>query len=171
MFGGLGILAGNERSWACIPLSIRLHDGLQAAREWKDAAVSSSSHVIQMVEDAYQAALTFWDSLLLLDRYFLTVPALERLQSLNSSGDIRMEIVTKAKSPAVAYESQALGKSRRGRPPRKGAAVHLKEAFLSRKEEFQDAEIELYGRKESIRYLPGSAVGAEAVPAATFLFW
>ena len=41
MFGGLGILAGNERSWACIPLSIRLHDGLQAAREWKDAAVSS----------------------------------------------------------------------------------------------------------------------------------
>lgn len=53
MFGGLGILAGNERSWACIPLSIRLHDGLQAAREWKDAAVSSSSHVIQMVENAY----------------------------------------------------------------------------------------------------------------------
>ena len=153
MFGGLGILAGNERSWACIPLSIRLHDGLQAAREWKDAAVSSSSHVIQMVEDAYQAALTFGDSLLLLDRYFLTVPALERLQSLNSSGDIRMEIVTKAKKSAVAYEKPGPRKSRRGRPPRKGAAVHLKEAFLSRKEEFQDAEIELYGRKESIRYL------------------
>ena len=57
-----------------------------------------------MVEDAYQAALTFGDSLLLLDRYFLTVPALERLQSLNSSGDIRMEIVTKAKKSAVAYE-------------------------------------------------------------------
>ena len=153
MFGGLGILAGNVRSWACIPLSIRLHDGLQAATEWKDAAVSSSSHVIQMVEDAYQAALTFGDSLLLLDRYFLTVPALERLQSLNSSGDIRMEIVTKAKKSAVAYEKPGPRKSRRGRPPRKGAAVHLKEAFLSRKEEFQDAEIELYGRKESIRYL------------------
>ncbi len=113
MFGGLGILAGNERSWACIPLSIRLHDGLQAAREWKDAAVSSSSHVIQMVEDAYQAALTFGDSLLLLDRYFLTVPALERLQSLNSSGDIRMEIVTKAKKSAVAYEKPGPRKSRR----------------------------------------------------------
>ena len=153
MFGGLGILAGNVRSWACIPLSIRLHDGLQAATEWKDAAVSSSSHVIQMVEDAYQAALTFGDSLLLMDRYFLTVPALERLQSLNSSGDIRMEIVTKAKKSAVAYEKPGPRKSRRGRPPRKGAAVHLKEAFLSRKEEFQDAEIELYGRKESIRYL------------------
>ena len=33
MFGGLGILAGSIRNWACIPLSIRLHDGLQAARE------------------------------------------------------------------------------------------------------------------------------------------
>ncbi|RAZ95406.1 transposase, partial [Klebsiella oxytoca] len=31
MFGGLGILAGSVRNWACIPLSIRLHDGLQAA--------------------------------------------------------------------------------------------------------------------------------------------
>ncbi len=28
MFGGLGILAGNVRNWTCIPLSIRLHDGL-----------------------------------------------------------------------------------------------------------------------------------------------
>ena len=153
MFGGLGILAGSERNWACIPLSIRLHDGLQAAREWKGAAVSGSSHVIQMVEDAYQAARTFGDSLLLLDRYFLTVPTLERLQSLNSSGDIRMEIVTKAKKSAVAYEKPRPRKPGRGRSPKKGAAIHLKEAFLSRKEEFQDAEIELYGKKESICYL------------------
>ena len=106
-----------------------------------------------MIEDAYQAARTFGDSLLLLDRYFLTVPALERLQSLNRSGDIRMEIVTKAKKSAVAYEKPGPRKPGRGRPPKKGAAVHLKEAFLSHKEKFQEAEIELYGKKESIRYL------------------
>ena len=153
MFGGLGILAGNAGSQTCIPLGIRLHDGLQATGSWEDAHVSCASHVVRIVEDAWEAAKTFGDSLLLLDRYFLTVPALERLQSLNSSGDIRMEIVTKAKKSAVAYEKPGPRKSRRGRPPRKGAAVHLKEAFLSRKEEFQDAEIELYGRKESIRYL------------------
>ena len=103
MFGGLGILAGSIRNWACIPLSIRLHDGLQAARGWKGASISkpsttaSASHVVQMVEDAYCAARTFGDSLLLLDRYFLTVPALEKLKALNGSGDVRMEIVTKAK--------------------------------------------------------------------------
>ena len=56
--------------------------------------------VVQMVEDAYHAALTFGDSLLLLDRYFLTVPALDKLRDLNRDGDVRMGIITKAKSPA-----------------------------------------------------------------------
>lgn len=152
MFGGLGILAGNVRSWACIPLSIRLHDGLQAAMGWKDAVVSGDSHVVQMVEDAYHAARILGDSLLLLDRYFLTVPALLKLQLLNGSGNVRMEIVTKAKKSAVAFEKPGPRKPGRGRPPKKGAAVHLKELFISRAEQFQKAETELYGKKESIRY-------------------
>ena len=152
MFGGLGILAGNPRSWACIPLSIRLHDGLQAAKGWNGASVSSASHVVQMVEDAYQAALTFGNSLLLLDRYFLTVPALERLNAMNSSGDVRMEIITKAKKSCTAFEKPAPRKPGRGRPPKKGTAVHLKDLFLTQKENFREVEIELYGKKESVRY-------------------
>lgn len=152
MFGGLGILAGNIRSWACIPLSIRLHDGLQASMDWKGAAVSGASHVVQMVEDAYHAACTFGDSLLLLDRYFLTVPALEKLRSLNNSGDVRMEIITKAKKSCTAFEKPGSRKPGRGRPPKKGAAVHLKELFITLAGEFQETEIELYGKKESIRY-------------------
>ena len=103
MFGGLGILVGSVRQWACIPLSIRLHDGLQAAAEWKGACICASSHVVQMVEDAYRAACTFGDSLLLLDRYFLTVPALEKLAALNKNGNTRMEIVTKAKKLSLIH--------------------------------------------------------------------
>ena len=152
MFGGLGILAGSVRNWACIPLSIRLHDGLQAAIGWKGASVSAASHVVQMVEDAYRAALTFGDSLLLLDRYFLTVPALEKLKTLNSSGDVRMEIVTKAKKSCTAFRKPGPRKPGRGRPPKKGTAVHLKELFVSHKEQFQETEAELYGKKEIIRY-------------------
>ena len=53
MFGGPGILAGSARNWACIPLGIWLHDGLQAATDWKSSSVSAAYHVIQMVEDAY----------------------------------------------------------------------------------------------------------------------
>jgi hypothetical protein len=105
-----------------------------------------------MVEDAYHAALTFGDSLLLLDRYFLTVPALDKLRVLNRDGDVRMEIITKAKKSCTAYEKPGPRKPGRGRPPKKGAAVHLKELFLSHREKFQEAEIELYGKKESIRY-------------------
>ena len=152
MFGGLGILAGSVRNWACIPLSIRLHDGLQAAREWKGASVSAASHVVQMVEDAYHAALTFGDSLLLLDRYFLTVPALEKLCAFNNSGSVRMEIITKAKKSCTAFEKPGPRRPVRGRPPKRGAAVHLTELFISRREQFQEAEMELYGKRESVRY-------------------
>ncbi len=81
MFGGSGILAGRVRIWAYIPLSIRLH-GLQTATGWKGASVSATSHVAQMMEDAYRATLAFVDSLLLPDRYFLTVPALEKLMTI-----------------------------------------------------------------------------------------
>lgn len=104
--------------------------------------------MMQMVGDAYRAVCTLGDFLLLLDKYFLTVSALEKLVSPNSSGKAHMEIVTKT---CVAFET-APCKAARGRPPKKGSAVHLKELFLSHKENFQETEIELYDRKESIRY-------------------
>ena len=120
--------------------------------EWKGASVSAASHVVQMAEDAYHAALTFGESLLLLDRYFLTVPALEKLRALNTSGNVRMEIITKAKKSCTAFEKPGPRRPGRGRPPKKGAVIHLKELFISHKEQFQEAEIELYGKRESIRY-------------------
>ena len=152
MFGGLGILAGCVRNWACIPLSIRLHDGLQASIGWKGSCASAASHVVQMVEDAYRAALAFGDSLLLLDRYFLTVPALQKLRALNDSGAVRMEIITKAKKSCTAFQKPDPRRTGRGRPPKKGDAVHLKELFLTHKEQFRETEAELYGKKKTIRY-------------------
>lgn len=61
--------------------------------------------MVQTIEDAYQAASTIGNSLLLLDRYFLTVPALEKLKELNGSNSVRMEIVTKAKNPALPMKN------------------------------------------------------------------
>ena len=101
-----------------------------------------------MVEDAYQAALTFGDSLLLLDRYFLTVPALQKLKSLNDSGDVHMEIVTKAKKSCTAFQKPGFRKPGRGRSPKKGDAVYLKDLFVSHKGQFREAEAEIYGKKE-----------------------
>ena len=152
MFGGLGILAGSIRSMACIPLSIRLHDGLQDTFGWEASTVSCASHVVQMVEDAYLAAKTSGNSILLLDRYFLSVPALKRLQELASEETVHMEIVTKAKCNCTAFEKPAPRKSGRGRPPKKGKAVRLKALSESRKEQFRETELVLYGKKEKLRY-------------------
>lgn len=152
MCGGLGIFAGSIHSLACIPLSIRLHDGLQEFCNWDTSCISNASHVVQMVEDAYQAAKVFGDSLLLHDRYFLSVPALTRLQELTLEEFVHMEIVTKAKRNCSAYEKASVQKSGRGRPAKKGKAVHLKELFHSHKEKFLETELELYGKKEKIRY-------------------
>ena len=152
MFGGLGILTGNPGDWACVPLSIRLHDGLQAAHTWKGASVFLASHVLKMVGDAYCAAQVFGDCLLLLDRYFLTLPLLEALSALNRSGPVRLEIVTKAKKNCIAYEKPVPKKPGRGRPPKKGDAIRLKEWFASHKEQFLETQMELYGKQETIRY-------------------
>lgn len=70
-----------------------------------------------MVGDAYRAAQTFRDCILLLDRYVLTVPALQTLEALNRCGSVRLEIVTKAKKSCTAYERPAPRKPGRGRPP------------------------------------------------------
>ena len=150
MFGGLGILAGNSHTRACVPLSIRLHDGLKAADAWN--GTSTSSHIVKMVEDAYLAAKEFGNSLLLLDRYFLSVPALERLAQLNREGSVRMEIVSKAKRNCTAYEKPAPRSAKRGRPPKKGETVHLEKLFSSCHEQFLETEVVLYGKKQTIRY-------------------
>ncbi len=152
MFGGLGILIGNETKKFCLPLSIRLHDGLQFLSDWEGSDDSAKTHVVQMVEDAYEAAKTFGNSLLLLDRYFLSVPALTRLAELNASQSARLEIVTKAKQNCVAFK-QPVKKSGRGRPPKKGEKVRLKDIFSTDSSHFTKAELELYGKRKQVEYL------------------
>ena len=54
--------------------------------------------------------------LLLLDRYFLTVPALEKLEIPQRQRDVHMEIVTKAKSPVPHLKGQAANPEGDGLP-------------------------------------------------------
>ncbi len=158
MFGGLGILAGDPaRKLFCIPLCLRLHDGMRAAAKWeklKGEAVLSSTYTVQMVEDAFHAVQTFGDSLLLLDRYLLSVPALETLSRLNKSQDgrCRMEIVTKAKKSCTAYKDPEPRGKKRGRPPKKGGSVKLMGLFTSCAGDFREARLPLYGKDTDIRY-------------------
>lgn len=152
MFGGLGVLAGDLSKWFCIPLSIRLHDGLEPLESWLEPSANTASHVVRMIRDAYDAAKVLGNSLLLLDRYFLSIPALSEANHLNQTGQTHLDILTKAKLNCKAYEAAPKKKPGRGRPPKKGKTVYLKGLFDSCQPLFQEGTLILYGKKEQVRY-------------------
>jgi len=47
MFDGLGILVGNQAKKFCLPLSIRLHGGLQFPTAWKESDNHTGTHIVQ----------------------------------------------------------------------------------------------------------------------------
>ena len=156
MFGGIGILSGNTEKFFCIPLLITLQDGIKSIFSWKEAyqddlPTRQDTHVTQMVINAFKTSEILGKSILLLDRYFLSVPALSKLKELNEGSDTKMHIVTKAKKNCIAYD-YPVKKPGRGRPPKKGNAVKLIELFDTRHEAFKIADLQLYGKKESVSY-------------------
>ena len=153
LFGAVGILMGTPQKWFCLPLFMNLQDGVKTIFNWKEPSARQDSHVVQMIEQGFAAAKTFNKALFLLDRYFLSVPALNRLNELNALGTTRMHIVSKAKSNAVGYEHPSKEKKGRGRPRKKGVAVKLKSLFQSRAAEFQTAQVTIYGKEETVQYL------------------
>nr|WP_223070552.1 transposase [Paenibacillus caui] len=153
LFGAIGILMGTPQKWFCLPLFLSLQDGVKAIFGWADQPERQESHVVQMIDQGYAAAKAFGKALFLLDRYFLTVPALKRLNHWNQSGTARMHIVTKAKSNAVAYERPCVQAAGRGRPRKKGAQIKLMTLFQSRAAAFESATVMMYGKEETVEYL------------------
>lgn len=136
-----------------MPLFINLQDGVKAIFGWGNQPERQDSHVVQMIDQGFAAAKAFGKALFLLDRYFLSIPALERLNQWNQSEAALMHIVTKAKKGTVAYERPAAGKRGRGRPRKKGAAVKLMTLFQTRAAAFQSATVMMYGKEETVQYL------------------
>lgn len=154
LFGAIGIVAGTPNKWFCLPLFMNLQDGVKAIFGWTGHSKErQASHVVQMMEQAFVSARTFGGALLLLDRYFLSIPALQRLAEGDRAGDGRLQIVTKAKMNAVAYERPEPKKPGRGRPPKKGKTLKLAELFQTRATDFQTAAVTIYGEEETVSFL------------------
>ena len=154
MFGAIGVLLGDAQ--LCCPLKFNIQEGLRSVANWKDSFVSGESHALQMINNLFEAARVFGKSYALLDRYFLCAPLLKRLRELNEASghhaENLLEIVTKAKSNAVAYTKPHNACSRgRGRPRLKGEAVHLKDLWND-KGCFRRTTVHIYGREETVRY-------------------
>ena len=151
LFGGVGVLAERAGKRFCIPLALRLHDGVKTIFGWGEKKERQTSHVTEMVRLAHGISKHFEEAILLLDRLFLTVPALRTLDELNATGQT-LHIVTKAKRNCIAYKPPAANTGQRGRPRVKGEAVKLLSLFETAKAQFAEAEISLYGKAEQIRY-------------------
>ena len=120
--GCLGVLIGSEKRLSCVPLSARIHDGLQATKDWENSAVSGESHVVEMIKDGCQAAQAFQeDSFYLLDRYFPTVLAFKERMAQNAANRRKVDVISRIKLSTVAYRTPLPAKpGQRGRKAVKG---------------------------------------------------
>ena len=152
LWGNLSVLIGTDEKLACLPLSTRLHDGLQAMASWEGTDVSSESHVVQMMKNACDAVTSFGrDVYLLADRYFLSVTALKVLNSFNADSEYRIDLITKAKRNITAYK-EPVNTKRRGRPRLKGEPVKLSGLFESGKSCFRTITVAMYGETAEVEY-------------------
>jgi hypothetical protein len=150
MFGGIGVLIGTPMKWFCTLLSLRLHDGNEVIGKWQGEESAEDSHVVRMINEACEIAGMTKPSLLALDRYYLTVPALEALgKNEEKYGAGLVSVVTKAKMNAKAYTKPEVRKGP-GRPLKKGEAVKVRELFGT--EVFKKAELTIYGKKQTVEF-------------------
>ena len=146
-WGCAGVLIGGEKNLSCVLLSARIHDGLQATKDWDGSTVSGDSHVVEMIRDGCKSAQFLpKDSLYLLDRYFPTVPALRELASQNAANTRKVDLIARMKLSAVAYrEAPETRPGQRGRKPRKGEKVRLADLFETERASFRTKKIDLCG--------------------------
>lgn len=159
LFGAVCVIVSDTYKKFCLPLKVNLQDGLKAIASWDEAKglvdISDKSHVEQMIESGFETARIIGKSFFLLDRYFLSRPALELFDNLNtvhSSGDTNLvEIITKAKSNCTAYRHPYNRSGSKGRPRKRGSTVKLFKLF-NQKRLFKKAHVMVYGKEETISY-------------------
>ncbi len=155
MFGMIGILAGDLGKLFCVPLSIKIHDGDKEIQKWdaEPEETKHESHVVRIIRDACQSAKQLGKSLLLLDAYYLSVPALQALrEEAKACGRELISIVVRAKSNAAAYE-KPIRKPGRGRPPVRGKSVKLMDLWADSTASRAQTTVMMYGKEESVSYI------------------
>jgi hypothetical protein len=151
MFGIVSLLIGNVHKQFALPLSASIQDGDSAIRGFS-GETEIPSHVVRIITESGNITKHIGKSILLLDRYFLSSPAIKKmLEYAKGTGDSLLEIVTKAKISTVAYLDPPTY-SGKGRPRLKGAKVKLRDLFSNDSTEFITEELYLYGKTQKVQY-------------------
>ena len=161
-FGVLGLLAGllNKKIF-CIPLGAELHEGAQALREMQNKPTPMVNGRVKISITTLMAALAVKhitgmgrETILVLDAYFAVGPVFLMLKAAtNSAGQRIAHVITRAKSNVVAYKDPPPRTGRRGAPKKYGAKVHLRELFTKSRDQFEEATIDIYNKRKTIKLL------------------
>jgi len=152
LFGCVGVLAGWGKKIFCIPLACELQDGIKEIMSWEGWS-RLGSQTVEMIRLAHRFTQIFPNAILLLDRYYLTIPAIEWLDLLNKNGG-GLRAIFMAKSNVTAYEMPDKSKpGMRGRPRKRGASIKLADSFTKETDNFKQANLMLYGETATVRYL------------------
>ena len=152
LFGCVGVLAEWGKKTFCIPLAYELQDGIKDIMSW-DGWARLGSQTVEMIRLAHRFTQIFPNAILLLDRYYLTTPAIQWLDLLNMRGG-GLRAIIMARSNVTAYEPPDKSKpGERGRPKKRGASIKLANSFTNEVDNFKQANLVLYGEGTTIRYL------------------
>ena len=105
-FGGIGVLVGGLAKLFCLPLSMTLQDGNKTILGWEGSEYKEASHVQRLVSEACRIAQSLNEiCLLLLDRYFLTQPALTAIKEAaeKNGGKWPLILITRPKDNYTAW--------------------------------------------------------------------
>jgi hypothetical protein len=160
-FGVVGVLAGGLEKLFCIPLAAELHEGATALRQLqgKVAPLVNGVEKTTVITLMGQLLTTVASNIAqpciaVLDAYFAASPMFAMAKSLRlDNGERLLHIITHAKSNVVAREQHPGAYSGRGRPPKYGKKIRLKELFSSQAEEFSPVVVTVYGETKTLSIL------------------
>ena len=153
LWGCVGILIGTAEKTACLPLRLRLHDGLRETADWEESEETGGSHVVRLVSEACFCAAAFGSAFLLLDRLYPSVEALVILNAHNAAHSGRADIISRMKRNAIAWtEAPERRPGRSGRPRKKGDKVRLWELFETKRTKFQKEPLKINGSDRNMEY-------------------
>jgi len=159
-FGGIGVLVGGLAKLFCLPLSMTLQDGNETILGWEGSEYKEASHVQRLVSEACRIAKSLNEvCLLLLDRYFLTQPALIAIKeaAAKNGGKWPVILITRPKENYTAWykpdpqtasspvgtagdkgEAEKANKPKRGRKPKDGDKPKVEKPSLGDKVKIMD---------------------------------
>lgn len=160
-FGVVGMLAGGREKLFCIPLACELHEGATALRKLqgkenpKINGVEKTTVVTLMGKLLTTVATNITEPCVaVLDAFFAAAPMFEMAKAVcGGNGERLLHIITRAKSNIVARDQHPVPYSGRGRPPKYGRRIRLKDLFASRTEKFSTVAVNVYGETKELSIL------------------